>query len=485
MQAVKSLYSNFECAVRVCGNLTDWFPVNGGVKQGCLLSPILFALYVNTLAEDIKSLGLGINVGDQKTSILLYADDIVLLASSPEDLQCMLDTLNDWCHRWRMTVNPSKTQIVHFHHSSISRSNAVFHCGDNNLETVAGYKYLGLYFEETLNWQKSVKNLADSANRALGAIICKSKLFGGLPYQAFSQLFESVVRPILEYGTHIWGHCEYKAINSVYHKAGRYFMCVGKYTPNLASQGDMGWCPPKISQAKQMLRYWHKLSRMGNERLPKQCFYMLKCQNKGWLKHLKRILEENELPYMLNEEFIKLMNCKKMLTIYETAACVKFNETWSQMVNNDRRQHELQKNKLRTYRLFKTTICPEPYLTNNLSRVHRRAMAQFRCGVAPLRIETDRYSRQRYIPEKERICLQCDLNEVESELHVITRCPVYSDIRICLYDYAETISENFITLSDIEKFIFIFSAPGMVKKTAKTCFEVLQKRRDLSAILNQ
>ena len=86
VDAVKSLYSHVNSAVRINGYHTDWFPVDLGVKQGCLLSPLLFAIFINDLADQIKQLGLGLPYGDDTLSILLYADDIVLLADTEQDM---------------------------------------------------------------------------------------------------------------------------------------------------------------------------------------------------------------------------------------------------------------------------------------------------------------------------------------------------------------------------------------------------------------
>ena len=62
MKAVQSLYENVECSLRVNGHQTEWFSVKRGLKQGCLLSPLLFNLFVNELVEKIKALGLGVEV---------------------------------------------------------------------------------------------------------------------------------------------------------------------------------------------------------------------------------------------------------------------------------------------------------------------------------------------------------------------------------------------------------------------------------------
>ena len=64
----------------------------------------------------------GVPVGDQLISILLDADDVVLLAENEHDLQRMLDRLNDWCLANRMSVNASKSNVVHFRPISVTRT---------------------------------------------------------------------------------------------------------------------------------------------------------------------------------------------------------------------------------------------------------------------------------------------------------------------------------------------------------------------------
>ena len=86
------------------------------------------------------------------------------------------------------------------------------------------------------------------------------------------------------------------------------------------------------------------------------------------------------------------------------------------------RIHCYSGNKLRTYRTFKLDISCELYFKTLLS--------QFRCGVAPLRIETGRYER---LPVNERICFMCE-NKIETEEHVLIECPLYDDLRNELFE---------------------------------------------------
>ena len=84
MAAMKALYSNVECCVRLNGFRSDWFPVSCGVKQGCNMSPTLFSLFVNDLAVEVKNARRGINsqINGRSNFIALNSenldDDLIL-----------------------------------------------------------------------------------------------------------------------------------------------------------------------------------------------------------------------------------------------------------------------------------------------------------------------------------------------------------------------------------------------------------------------
>ena len=106
LNAVQSLYKEMSCSVRVNGFETDWFGVNQGVKQGCVISPTLFSIYVNDLAIEINNLNCGVPLQDDlQISILFYADDIAILSETEKGMQIMLDKLNEWCKKWHISIN--------------------------------------------------------------------------------------------------------------------------------------------------------------------------------------------------------------------------------------------------------------------------------------------------------------------------------------------------------------------------------------------
>lgn len=469
-QSLKALYGNVKCSVRLNGHLTDWFPVTSGLKQGCLLSPLIFNLFVNDLSDALEATQLGIALQgiDSKLNMLLYADDLALIAESEEDLQRLLEVLASWCGDNMMTINMDKTKVIHYRNPSKERTCFSFTYSNQRIDVISSYRYLGLVLDEHLNYNVTAKAVAKAASRALGLIISKFKSAGGLPYSVFTKLYDTVVWRTISYGACIWGTNEYSCINAIQNRACRFFLGVGKYAPNNAVNGDMGWIPPFIKQWKSVIRNYFRLKDMSEDRINKQVFRWM-CDKsssncKNWNFRVQKQLESQQL----NGED------RSTIRLIEARMFVLFKDEWKTKIESDCGTRPNQTNKLRTYRNFKTEYGTESYVKRILSKNERSAMAKFRCGVAPLRIETGRYER---LPVEQRLCCQCS-GHIEDELHVITECPLYLDLRDNLYENARAIQENFSTFNRLERLCFIMSNDDLVKISAKTCSDILSRRRN-------
>ena len=112
-KAISSMYLNPKSRIILNEFETDYFDCPIGVKQGDCLSPTLFAIFINDLAEEIKASNVGPDL-DSATfvNILLYSDDIVLLAKDEHDLQALLFLVENWCRNWRLEVNLTKTNVM-------------------------------------------------------------------------------------------------------------------------------------------------------------------------------------------------------------------------------------------------------------------------------------------------------------------------------------------------------------------------------------
>jgi hypothetical protein len=90
-----------------------------------------------------------------------------------------------------------------------------FHIGDNTIEIVTKYNYLGLVITEFLDYNVMAKAVAMSASRALGLLIAKCKLNGGFIFNTYTILYGSLLWSIISYGAAIWGTKEYSCINAI------------------------------------------------------------------------------------------------------------------------------------------------------------------------------------------------------------------------------------------------------------------------------
>ena len=96
LDLVEDLYKKTKCAVKAKDEITEFFKYTKGVSQGCPLSPLLFNLYVNNIFQEINQ------VSDSPVllsehdpiNVLMYADDLIVLAKSEEELQNKMNTLN-------------------------------------------------------------------------------------------------------------------------------------------------------------------------------------------------------------------------------------------------------------------------------------------------------------------------------------------------------------------------------------------------------
>ena len=144
---IKSIYSCVKPRVKHDNTLNEPFTCNIGVRQGECLSPFLFATYVNDLEAELARKGVaGINIGMINLNILLYADDIILFGKKPTDLQNALNYLEEYCNKWKLTVNTNKTKIMVFRKGGRLPNNLNFVYGNINISIVNKFCYLGVVF---------------------------------------------------------------------------------------------------------------------------------------------------------------------------------------------------------------------------------------------------------------------------------------------------------------------------------------------------
>ena len=118
----------------------------------------------------------GILIGGMRIPLLLYADDIVIMAKNEAKAQEQLNIMTAWCKKWKMSINAKKSQIVHVWNPQRPRSKANLYCCDQLLQYVSTYKYLGFLVHEHLIHDTAIETLTLSASRSFERIVAMFKI---------------------------------------------------------------------------------------------------------------------------------------------------------------------------------------------------------------------------------------------------------------------------------------------------------------------
>ena len=116
VEAIQSFYMKPKCAVRVAGEVSEEFEVKIGVRQGCILSPLLFITFMDSVAKactKMKKMNVGmLKLKPVNLSMLSFADDLALFGKSESDLQYNLNILNNELKKRGMKINANKTKTM-------------------------------------------------------------------------------------------------------------------------------------------------------------------------------------------------------------------------------------------------------------------------------------------------------------------------------------------------------------------------------------
>ena len=164
------LYSNMNCTVKWNNIHSKVFDIPSGTKQGGILSPDFFALYIDELISILKRSGYGCYIIRMCIACIFFADDMVLLSPSRRGLQEMLNICVDYCKMYCLDFNTQKSQVMII--GNKPSEPGPFLLQDSPLEYVSEYKYLGV----TLQGGKELKFLPThsirSFHRAANSILC-------------------------------------------------------------------------------------------------------------------------------------------------------------------------------------------------------------------------------------------------------------------------------------------------------------------------
>ena len=278
---IKNLYSKSKCCIKINDKRTEFSSCQKGVRQGCILSRILFNLYLNDVPfildrDDTDPI---ILPNGTRLNSLLYADDLVLISKSAHGLQKALSILAKFCNEWLLSINPKKTKVMIFQKKcrKSTLNKYCFNINHKSIEIVNNYTYLGVNFSSCGSFRDCKTNLKEKARRPIFATR-RYLNFLKLPLEVTSKLFDSLSFPILLYGSEIWGIYDKNNLSTwekdEIEKTHIYFckqaMSVNKQCPNVAVRNEIGRKPLKLNIDTSIIKFWVHLQNLSENDIAKQ-----------------------------------------------------------------------------------------------------------------------------------------------------------------------------------------------------------------------
>ena len=188
--------------------------------------------------------------------VLLYADDTVLIADDANKLQGTLNLFNDYCKQWKLKVNINKTKIVIFRANRLHHM--TFSLGDDTIEVVDKYKYLGVFFSKSRSFLNTRKHISEQAKKAMYLLFSRINNFY-LPIDLQLKLFDHTVLPILAYASEIWGFENLEIIEKIHIDFLLKITKSRKSTPLYMIYAELGRFPIEVIIKTRMVSFWNKL----------------------------------------------------------------------------------------------------------------------------------------------------------------------------------------------------------------------------------
>ena len=197
---MQDMYKDNQCAVRTGNELSEWFHIGTGVKQGCILSPLLFGIAIDFITKKCLKGQTGIpwSNGNQLED-LDFADDIALLSRNSADMQSKTDSLGTVAGKIGLQISYEKTKVLR----SIKADNTEIQLDGKTVEEVDHFTYLGGCVERDGDIKREVSIRIAKAAAAFKSLnnVWSSKI---VSLKTKLRLFNSNVLSVLTYAAESW-----------------------------------------------------------------------------------------------------------------------------------------------------------------------------------------------------------------------------------------------------------------------------------------
>ncbi len=438
--AVQSLYDNCLLFMRVSGYTGESRTPSMGLRQGCPLSATLFGLFVDGLHHYLETMApaAGIQIQHLRLRELVYADDICLMASSPEHLQALIDALSSYCAVLHMEISVLKTKVMVV--SPVPAPAVAFLCNGNPIEQVTSFKYLGLHFHQSGAVAHLVTPIKSKAGGAWAAVQRRHSLLQcGKTINLHLHLLQAVLVSVLLYGCQVWGmHSPRVAaanrarldLQRLYDYYLRTICGLLPSTPRRMLLVELGLLPLQVLWWRQTLRFWNGLAA-----LPVGSFYHTVCLDnltdafQGGACNMASSVASclGSVGYDMPRVFdvIPLLEIDSIVE----ALTVQLQDMGSAALYCPRKAPTRGVVSCTYEQWFRPYSLRRRYCHLPVSGRGMQRFLQFRLGCHGLPVAAGRLAGAAHVGRAHRVCLACNGGAVGDEMHLIFECTALASLR--------------------------------------------------------
>src|ERR1700755_3177614 len=278
LNGIKSFYENCRARVRVRRELSDWFNVGVGLRQGCVMSPWLFNVLMDGVVRGMEREGKGIRLrsreGEWEVNVLLFADDAVLVAESGEKLRMLVKEFVRECASKGLRVNSAKSKVMRIGGGNEAIRGEEWEgveVGGEKYEEVEEFKYLGMLVEGKGGMDGEIKNRVMEGMKVMGGLREVWKK-GRISKEIKVRMFESMCLPSAMYGCETWVmNAQFRKRLEVFEMKGLRAVCGLRRVDRIRNERirEMcGWKRGIVGRAEEgVLRWFGHMCRMDENRM--------------------------------------------------------------------------------------------------------------------------------------------------------------------------------------------------------------------------
>lgn len=473
IRVIAYIYQRMKAEVKMGGNISDPIDITQGVLQGEPWSPALFSVFINDIETYFREHGLeGLDInGIEDLLMLIYADDIVILAKNPVDVQKKLKTLEDYAVKKKLVVNIEKTKILIFHKGK-RKHTPPFTFKNKIIETVNKFTYLGISFSSSGKFLEATKHQITKANMAVGSvrnILTRSKSDS---WNTKMELFDSIVKSSLCYGAQVWSLQYTEKLESVQIKFLKQILNCPMSTPNHMLRLETGRRKLSVSIWKNTLMWLINLESMPDNRYPKLLYKRLRTLDQSqnnkieynWVTQIRSFLERSNFGHLWQDpkqikykitDIVQHFSDLEWQNDLQHLAVTKYNDYYSILKETN--------TECENYLKFNTHI--------NKIRVFSQIRLSSKFGLQIY------YKGLKYKLDATNNCTICCLQKKEDIYHFLVECPIYNPVR-------HTFLDKYLNDAKPQNFLQLLSPPNIEKLNNIFCY-IIQALKIRSFIMQE